>query len=73
MITEFYDVYCPTYCMLSGCIASVFFVFVFFYDQIKKDEFGGSCKGEEEKYIQGFGGKTCRKETIGKSQVKMGE
>jgi len=35
-------------------------------------------KGEEEKYIQGFGGKTCsgetcRKETIGKSQVKMGE
>jgi hypothetical protein len=35
-------------------------------------------KGEEEKYIQGFRGKTCsggtcRKENIGKSQVKMGE
>jgi hypothetical protein len=35
-------------------------------------------KGEEEKYIQGFGGKTysgetCRKETIRKSQVKTGE
>jgi hypothetical protein len=30
-------------------------------------------KGEEEKYIQGFGGKPCRKETTGKSQVKMGE
>jgi hypothetical protein len=35
-------------------------------------------KREEEKYIQGFGGKicsgeTCRKETIGKSQVKMGK
>jgi hypothetical protein len=30
-------------------------------------------KGEEEKYIQGFGGKTCTKETTGKSQVKMGE
>lgn len=30
-------------------------------------------KGEEEKHIQGFGGETCRKETTGKSQVKMGE
>ena len=30
-------------------------------------------KGEEEKYIKGFGGKTCRKEITGKSQVKMGE
>ena len=30
-------------------------------------------KGEEEKYIQGFGGETHRKETIGKSQVKIGE
>lgn len=35
-------------------------------------------KGEEEKYIQGFGGKTCsgetrKKETTRKSQVKMVE
>lgn len=35
-------------------------------------------KGEEEKYVQGFGGKTCsgetcRKVTTGKRQVKMGE
>jgi hypothetical protein len=30
-------------------------------------------KGEEQKYIQSFGGETCRKQTIGKSQVEMGE
>ena len=37
-------------------------------DQIEKKELGGACKGEE-RWLQGFGGGTCGKETTWKTQV----
>jgi hypothetical protein len=38
-------------------------------DQIKKNEMGGACSmyGEEESWIQGFGGETWGKETTWKT------
>ena len=40
-------------------------------DQIEKNEMGGACStyGGEERCIQGFGGKTQRKETTWKTQA----
>jgi len=44
-------------------------------DQIKKNEMDGACStyGGEERCIQGFGGKTWRKETTWETQALMGE
>ena len=43
-------------------------------DKIKKNEMDGAygAYGEGEKRVQGFGGKTWRKETTGETQAQIG-